>query len=72
MYEKTMADLESHGIGVLPQSLEEALNALEEDEVVLHSLGNIAKDFLVLKRAEWLEYHRLVSQWEVDRYLTFF
>ena len=72
MYEKTVEDLKARSIGVLPQSLEEALNCLEEDDIVLSGLGPLAKDFVELKRLEWLEYHRLVSQWEVDRYLTFF
>tara|TARA_B100001750_G_scaffold248131_1_gene277014 strand:+ start:2850 stop:4211 length:1362 start_codon:yes stop_codon:yes gene_type:complete len=72
MYEKTIEDLKARSIGVLPQSLEEALNCLEQDEIVLSALGPLAKDFIELKRLEWLEYHRLVSQWEVDRYLTFF
>ena len=72
MYEKTIEDLKARSIGVLPQSLEEALNCLEQDDIVLSALGPLSKDFVELKRLEWLEYHRLVSQWEVDRYLTFF
>jgi glutamine synthetase len=33
-------------------------------------LGPIYPEFLRLKRVEWNDYHRHVSTWEVDRYLT--
>jgi glutamine synthetase len=34
------------------------------------ALGPIADEFVRLKRAEWNDYHRQVSAWEVERYLT--
>ena len=43
---------------------------LERDEVIQAALGPIAAEFLRLKRAEWDEYHRQVTTWEVERYLT--
>jgi glutamine synthetase len=52
--------------------LNEALDALEKDEVIKGALGPLAKDFLELKRMEWVEYMRHVSDWEVDQYLQFF
>jgi glutamine synthetase len=58
------------GVRLLPQSLAEALAELERDEVVQSALGPIAADFLRLKREEWDEYHRQVTTWEVERYLT--
>jgi glutamine synthetase len=57
-------------VHLLPQSLAEALVELERDEVIQAALGPIAAEFLRLKRAEWDEYHRQVTDWEVDRYLT--
>jgi glutamine synthetase len=58
------------GVKILPQSLPEALDALEGDAVVLEALGPIAGEFLRLKRSEWLEYHAEVESWEIRRYLT--
>ena len=59
-------------VQLLPQDLTEALDELESDAVVRDSLGPIAEEFLRLKRAEWNEYHRQVTDWEVQRYLTMF
>jgi glutamine synthetase len=73
LYEATPEELRAQGIGLLPQTLHEALNAFEEDEVVQDGLGEpLAKEFLRLKRMEWTEYARHVSDWECDRYLEFF
>ena len=33
-------------------------------------LGPIYPEFLQLKRKEWNDYHRQVTAWEVERYLT--
>ena len=61
------------GIGLLPQNLLEAIGALEKDEVVKAGLGaELAAEFITLKRMEWTEYARHVSDWETQRYLEFF
>lgn len=73
LYEWSPEQLKANGIEVLPQSLNEALDALEGDETLRAALGeSLAHEFLTLKRMEWVEYQRHVSQWEVDRYLEFF
>ena len=54
------------------QGQSEALNELERDDVIQAALGPIAAEFLRLKRAEWEEYHRQVTDWELARYLTMF
>ena len=72
MYELGLDEIQRRGIGMLPQSLAKALAALREDEVVQSALGVIYDEFITLKEGEWNEYHRQVSQWELDRYLTFF
>ncbi len=73
MYELSAADLKRRGIGLLPQNLLEAVEALEADEVVKGALGpELAAEFIALKRAEWIEYKRHVSDWETRRYLEFF
>jgi glutamine synthetase len=72
LYEVPTEELRAKGIDILPQSQYEALEALKEDTVVQSALGPIADEFIRLKKGEWREYHRTVSQWEVERYLTLF
>lgn len=72
LYEWSDAQLKEAGIGLLPQNLNDALNALEADAVITNALGPVADEFLKLKRMEWLEYMRHVSDWEVKSYLEFF
>ncbi len=70
MYAMSLEEMAKRQIRVLPQSLSEALDELERDEVIQKSLGPIYAEFLKLKRMEWNDYHRQVSAWEVERYLT--
>lgn len=72
MYERTLAEVREDGIGILPQSLWEAVDELRGDDVVKAALGVIADEFIELKTREWETYDRQVTQWEVDEYLTFF
>ncbi|TAK75465.1 MAG: type III glutamate--ammonia ligase [Aquabacterium sp.] len=72
LYEWSDAQLKEAGIGLLPQNLNAALDALEADEVIKGALGPLAGEFLKLKRMEWVEYMRHVSDWEVKSYLEFF
>jgi glutamine synthetase len=70
MYEMSLEEMMRRKIRVLPQSLSEALDELDRDEVIQAGLGPIYPEFLRLKRTEWNDYHRQVSAWEVERYLT--
>jgi glutamine synthetase len=73
LYEFTAQELKKRKIRVLPQNLNEALDELEADSVLCNALGNdVAQEFIRLKRMEWVEYQRHVSQWEIDRYLEFY
>lgn len=57
---------------MLPETLEEALDALEEDEVVQEALGpQIYHSFLHAKRREWDDYRCEVTDWELDHYLRY-
>ena len=57
-------------IEALPQSLAEALDAMEGSELVRETLGDhIFEWFLRNKRSEWFDYKSQVSQFELDRYL---
>lgn len=61
------------GLEALPGSLGEALEALQQDEVVQSALGaHVYERFLDAKQQEWNGYRAYVSQWEVDRYLPIF
>jgi glutamine synthetase len=72
LYEMSLEEMARRKVRVLPQSLSEALDELERDPVIQAGLGVIYPEFLKLKRLEWNDYHRQVSAWEVDRYLTMF
>jgi glutamine synthetase len=73
LYDYSPEQLQALKIGILPQNLGEALDALESDAVIMDALGaNLAKEFLKIKRMEWIDYQRHVSQWEIDRYVEFF
>jgi len=73
LYEYSTEQLKRAKIGLLPQNLLEAIDALQADAVVCAALGeNLAQEFITLKRMEWIEYARHVSDWETQRYLEFF
>jgi glutamine synthetase len=72
-YTKSPQELADLGIGMLPQSLAEAVNELEADTLFADVMGEeIIGEFTKLKRMEWVEYMRHVSDWEIERYLEFF
>ena len=55
----------------LPESLNRAIDALEEDEVVREALGpHIFDRFVNAKRLEWQEWRLEVTSWELEKYLT--
>lgn len=73
LYDYSPAQLKAAGIGILPQNLNQAVRALEQDTVILDALGsNLAQEFITLKDMEWVEYMRHVSDWEINRYAEFF
>lgn len=72
LYDWSQAELHDAGIGTLPQNLNEALDALQADDVVCNALAPLSAEFLKLKRMEWIEYMRHVSDWEIKTYLEFF
>jgi glutamine synthetase len=57
-------------VDTLPSSLDEALDALEQDDVILEALGPYISDrTLAAKRQELESYHSQVTPWEIERYL---
>ncbi len=70
LFEMDDAALAKLGINQLPQSLAEALDKMEQSELVHEALGDhIFEWFLRNKRREWRDYKTHVSQFELDRYL---
>lgn len=64
------------GARAVPRTLIEAVCALDTDDVVRGVLDAVEPDagvstyYAELKRQEFYDWHSVVSQWEVDRYLT--
>ena len=66
----TSAERRALGIGPLPQSLSEACDVMQGSELVAETLGEQVFDFFLRnKRAEWQDYRRQVTEFELDRYL---
>ena len=72
MYDLGLEEIRRRGIRLLPQTLDESLRELQKDQVIQESLGLIYSEFMKLKEADWKQYHRQVTQWELERYLTLF
>jgi len=59
----------SEGVAGLPRSLDEALTEMEGSELVREALGeHIFEWFLRNRRAEWADYSRQVTPFELERY----
>ena len=60
----------STDVQTLPANLNEAIAVMEKSELVRETLGEHVFEYVLRnKRAEWQEYRRQVSQFELDRYL---
>ena len=60
----------ANGIQSLPGALEEALRALEADQLILDTLGeHVAANYLTGKWREWDEFRTRVSSWEREKYI---
>ena len=61
---------ESNESPMLPSDLNEAILAMEKSELVRETLGEHVFEYVLRnKRAEWDDYRRQVSAYELDRYL---
>ena len=70
IYEFDEQKVEEYGIETLPKNLGDAVDALEDDEVIRSGLGeHVAEKFVEAKREEFTDYLVNVSDWELDRYL---
>jgi glutamine synthetase len=67
-----LSDSERRALGIqpLPQSLADAIAALERSELMAETLGEgVFEFFLRNKRAEWEAYRQQVTPFEISRYL---
>jgi glutamine synthetase len=63
-------ELAANGIDRIPGNLSEALDAMEDSELVAEALGeHLFEWFSRNKRAEWDRYQRHVSRYELEEYL---
>jgi glutamine synthetase len=73
LFALSVEQIRERGIAVLPQTLEQALDALQADTVLTQALGQeLTEQFLQIKRDECLAYARHISQWELQRYAAMF
>jgi glutamine synthetase len=77
MYETSREELRQRNIETLPENLLDAVRNLRADPVLREALGkgpngDYIDYFCDRKEAEWREYHDLVSDWEVRKYLSLF
>jgi glutamine synthetase len=70
IYALTDEERVAEGIGSLPGSLRDALDAMEHSALVAEALGgHVFENFLVNKRREWADYKADVTPFEIARYL---
>jgi len=71
IFEMSHAELDEAGIKTLPKDLGEAIELFEGSELMKEVLGEHIHTFYVEnKKAEWADYIKQVTQWELDRYLS--
>ena len=70
VWELTDAERKAAGIKPLPQSLDKAIELMEQSELVAETLGEHVFDYVLRnKRQEWDVYRSQVTQFELDRFL---
>ena len=71
IYEMSDGERAKLGIMQLPESLNEAVNAMEQSELVREALGDqVFEWFIRNKRIEWQDYRTRVSEWEREAYMA--
>ncbi len=63
-------EYQSKGVRKLPMSLGEALDALDDDDVVKAALpGEMYAVYMHYKRDEWEKFLATVTEWDIETYL---
>ena len=70
IFEMSNRERKRSGLKMLPESLGEAILKAEKDEFIKSVVGeHIFNKYIEAKKAEWNEYNRRVSNWEIEEYL---
>jgi glutamine synthetase len=73
MYDLSDGQLRDLGVRTLPRTLNEAVDAFAADPLSKDVFGkDLYEAFIEIKQDEWWDYHRHVSDWEIEKYLTKF
>ncbi|MBE3589418.1 MAG: type I glutamate--ammonia ligase [Firmicutes bacterium] len=73
IYHMSEEELAEEGVGRLPASLEEAIEALKGDPLMRETLGDhVFERFIEAKTIEWDLYRTQVHPWELEQYLRAF
>jgi glutamine synthetase len=65
-------EMSTHGLQILPRSLDRALDALEADEIMAELIGPaLVAGFIKAKRSEWAKFASHVTDWEHRTYAEF-
>ena len=69
----TADEREAKGIRSLPASLHSAIVAMQQDKLVMDTLGeHITGQYIAGKLKEWDSYRTYVSDWEISRYMILY
>ena len=67
LFKLSRQELRDRGVGTLPDTLGEAVELFAKSDLMRETLGEHIHGYLVrAKRAEWNEYQRIVTEWELD------
>ena len=78
LYTLSQAELDERGIKSMPGTLMHATEELAKDDVLRAALGpgrdggDYVDYYIKTKQDEFRAYHSMVSDWEINRYLTLF
>ncbi|MCM1494659.1 MAG: glutamine synthetase family protein [Bacteroides sp.] len=70
IFELTEEEMSAQNIEIIPFNLCRAVEAMEADPFIKEVLGNhVFSKYVEAKKAEWDQYRKQVTQWEIDEYL---
>ena len=70
IFELTEREMKRAKIESIPANLHQAIVAMEADPFIKETLGtHVYTKYVEAKKAEWDDYRKQVTQWEIDEYL---
>ena len=70
IFELTEREMKRAKIESIPANLHQAIVAMEADPFIKETLGShVYSKYVEAKKAEWDDYRKQVTQWEIDEYL---